>query len=445
MEQTAPVAAEERINSVDMLRGFALLGILLMNIQNFGIPGAAYGDPSAWAGETGWNLYYWCANQIFFEGKMRFLFSMLFGAGAVLLTERAERRGAGIGAADIYLRRNLWLVLFGMIHGYFIWEGDILYSYGMAGLGLFVFRVLPVKKLLIAAGVVFLLINLSTAGFVYSQFDQRDSGIAAIKVEEKKRTKEQKKAIEAYQEALDSRDIVKRKAKIEEQIAGMRKGYVDNLKHRAGNTFQGQTVAMLKFLLWDVLFPMLLGMALYKAGVLSAEKSAGFYATMSACGYMLGLPLLAFVTKMVVDSHWDIWTEPWLMASYEYGRLVVGLGHLGLILLIFKLGWLRPITYLLSKVGQMALTNYLLTSILMTLFFNGYGLGKFGALERHQLLFVVFSMWSINLILSPLWLRYFRYGPVEWAWRSLTYWKKQPMRLRNEIVGEASPSLPSEA
>jgi uncharacterized protein len=445
MEESAPIAAEERINSVDMLRGFALLGILLMNIQDFGLPGAAYGDPSAWAGATGWNLYYWCANQIFFEGKMRFLFSMLFGAGAVLLTERAERRGAGIGAADIYLRRNLWLILFGMIHGYFIWEGDILYSYGMAGMGLFVFRVLPVKNLLIASGVVFLLINFSAGGFVYSQFDERDSGIAALKVEEKKRTKEQKKAIEKYQEALDSKDIVKRKVKIEEEIANMRKGYLDNLKHRAPNTFQTETVGMLKFLLWDVLFPMLLGMALYKAGVLSAEKSAGFYAKMSACGYLLGLPPLAYLTKVVADSHWDLWTEPWLMASYEYGRLTVGIGHLGLMLLIFKLGWLKPLTYLLSRVGQMALTNYLLTSILMTLFFNGYGLGKFGTLERHQLLFVVFSMWSINLILSPLWLRYFRFGPVEWAWRSLTYWKKQPMRLRNEIVGEASPSLPSEA
>ncbi len=427
-----------------MLRGFALLGILLMNIQNFGIPGAAYGNPSAWAGDTGWNLYYWCANQIFFEGKMRFLFSMLFGAGAVLLTERAERRGAGIATADIYFRRNLWLVLLGMIHGYFIWDGDILYSYGMAGLGLFVFRVLPVKKLFIASGVVFLLINISTAGFVFSQFDNRDSGIAAAKVEEKKRSKEQKKAFEAYQESLESQDIVKRKVKMEEQITNRRKGYVDNLKDRAQGTFQLQTVSMLKFLLWDVLFPMLLGMALYKAGVLSAEKSAAFYAAFSACGYLLGIPPLAFVTKVVVGSNWDPWTEVWLMASYEYGRLAVGLGHLGLMLLIFRLGWLKPVTYLLSKVGQMALTNYLLTSILMTLFFNGYGLGKFGALERHQLLFVVFSMWSINLILSPLWLRYFRFGPVEWAWRSLTYWKKQPMRLRNEIVGEPSPILHSE-
>jgi len=416
-----------------------------MNIQNLGLPGAAYSDPSAWAGDTGWNLYYWVANQILFEGKMRFLFSLLFGAGIVLLTDRAERRGAGIATADIYLRRNLWLVLLGMIHGYLIWDGDILYSYGMAGLGLFVFRVLSVKKLLISAAIVFVVISISTSGFVYSQISMRAEGLAALKVEEKKRSKDQKKTVENYQAKLDEGDIVKRKAKIEEQVANMRKGYVGNLSTRASNTFGVQTVMMMKFLLWDVVFPMLLGMALYKAGVLSAQKSWAFYARMALIGYALGIPVLAYATKVVYDSHWDLWVNPWLMATYEYGRLTVGLAHLGLVLLVFKLGLLRPVTYLLSKVGQMALTNYLLTSILMTLYFNGYGLGMFAVLERHQLLYVVFSMWSINLILSPLWLKYFRFGPVEWAWRSLTYWKKQPMRLTVEPIGEPLQPLPSEA
>jgi uncharacterized protein len=445
MEQTAPVVAEERISSVDVLRGFALLGILLMNIQNFGLPGEAYENPAAWGGATHWNLYYWVANQIFFEGKMRFLFSLLFGAGIVLMTGRAEGRGAGIATADVYLRRNLWLVLLGMLHGYLIWEGDILYSYGMAGLGLFVFRVLSPKRLLLCAAIVFFLVSFSTGGFVYSQINRRTEGIAAAKVEEGKRTKEQKKAYDSYTAALDNADMVKRRAKIEEQVAEMRKGYFGSFGYRAGHTFGMETALMMKFILWDVVFPMLIGMALFKAGVLSAEKSAGFYAALAFCGYGLGIPVLAYTTKVVLDSHWDPWTLPWMMATHEYGRLTMGLGHLGLVLMIFKLGWVRPVTFLLSRVGQMALTNYLLTSILMTLYFNGYGLGMFAVLERHQLLYVVFSMWSINLILSPLWLRHFRFGPVEWAWRSLTYWKKQPFRLASEPIGEPSPSLPSEA
>ena len=440
-----PIEAQERISSIDVLRGVALLGILLMNIQNFGLPGAAYGNPSVWAGATGWNLYYWVANQIFFEGKMRFLFSLLFGAGTVLLTERAEQRGAGIQTADIYLRRCLWLVLIGMIHGYLIWEGDILYVYGMVGLGLFVFRGMSVRGLLIAAGVVFALMNFSSIGFYFAQVSERNDGRAALKIEEKKRTKEQKKSVESYQHSLEETDAVKRKEKIEEQIKTFRSDYLTLLKHRAPETFQIETTYMLEFGVTDVLFPMLLGMALYKSGVLSAKKSVRFYAGMAVTGYALGLPVLAYVTKLIVDSHWDLEAMPLNYTVYEYGRLPVGLGHLGLVLFICKLGWLRPVTWLLSKVGQMALTNYLLTSVLMTLFFNGYGLGKFGALERHQLLYVVFSMWSINLILSPIWLHYFRFGPVEWVWRSLTYWKRQPMRLESATSGDPSPALPSAA
>lgn len=450
METTAPVVAEERISSVDVLRGVALLGILLMNIQDFGLPGLAYDNPTAWGGATGWNLYYWVANQIFFEGKMRFLFSLLFGAGIVLITDRAANRGAGIAAADIYFRRNLWLILLGLLHGYMIWGGDILYSYGVTALGLFVFRVLSPKQLLIAAGVVFFLLNLSTVGYIYSELKRQPEGLAALKVPEAKRTKEQKKAVEVYQESLDSNDPVKRRVKIEEQVANMRKGYWEAIGVRAPHVFSTQTALMMKFLLWDVAFPMLLGMALYKADVLSASRPIGFYVRLALAGYAFGIPILAWSTRYVMQANWDVWARPWMMASYEYGRLTIGLGHLGLVLLIFKLGWLRPLTTALACVGQMALSNYLLTSILMTLYFNGYGLGMFAVLERHQLLFVVFSMWSINLIWSPVWLRYFRFGPVEWAWRSLTYWKKQPFRIGppadpSTPIGEPSPGLPSEA
>ncbi len=144
----------------------------------------------------------------------------------------------------------------------------------MTGLGLFVFRVLPVKKMLVWVAAIFLVINLSTVGFVFSQLNQSTEGLAALKIEEKKRTREQKKIVESYQATLDREDIVKRKVKIEEEIANMRKGYGANLAHRAHNTFGGETAGMLKFIPWDVLFPMLLDMALYKTGVLSAQKSA---------------------------------------------------------------------------------------------------------------------------------------------------------------------------
>ena len=153
----APVTNRERIVSIDTLRGVALLGILLMNIVVFGLPENAYDDPTIAGGHTGLNLAFWYANQIFFEGKMRTLFSMLFGAGVVLLTLRAEERGGGLRARGIYYRRTLWLVVFGLLHAYFIWMGDILYYYGVVGLMLF-----PLRKLrpaaLLAAGALLLMI-----------------------------------------------------------------------------------------------------------------------------------------------------------------------------------------------------------------------------------------------------------------------------------------------
>lgn len=447
---TRPVESSERLSSIDMLRGVALLGILLMNIQSFGLPGPAYDNPQAWGGATGWNLVYWVANQIFFEGKMRFLFSLLFGAGTVLLTERAVERGAGLATADIWLRRCLWMMLFGIVHAYFIWEGDILYAYGVTGLGLFVFRVLRAKTLLWTAAAVWLLVSLSTGvGMMFGAQYTRDEAYAALKVNEKDRTKKQKDAIEAYQKLLDAEDVVKRREKIDEEIQARRGGYGQTFAYRAPLAFAWQTTFMLKFGVGDVLFPMLLGMALYKLGILSGSRSFLFYAGWSATLYLLGVPVLAYVTQAVVASGWDPWVRPWLYGTYEYGRFTVGLAHLFLLLALYRSGLVQPLMWLLSKVGQMAFSNYILTSLLMTLYFNGYGLGNFGKLERHQLLFVIAGMWSINLILSPLWLRWFRFGPLEWAWRSLTYWKRQPFLRAQESLPDVStnPSagLPSSA
>src|SRR5262249_15637099 len=119
----------------------------------------------------------------------------------------------------------------------------------------------------------------------------------------------------------------------------------------------------------------------------------------------------------------------YLNTTADPGRFLVAMAYVGIIMMICKSGILKWPRYLLGSVGRMALTNYLLTSIVCTVIFNGYGFGMFAKLERAQLLPVVFGMWTVNLIISPIWLRYFRFGPAEWAWRSLTYWKKQPMRV----------------
>src|SRR5262247_209874 len=173
----APVTAQERIESVDALRGVALLGILLMNIIVFGLPMNAYHDPTIAGGHTGLNLVFWYANQIIFEDKMRALFSMLFGAGVVLLTQRAEERG-GPSARGIYYRRTLWLVVFGLLHTYFIWIGDILYFYGVVGLALFPFRKLRPAKLLAAGALLLMIFCGITTLTHYSLIRTRDQALA---------------------------------------------------------------------------------------------------------------------------------------------------------------------------------------------------------------------------------------------------------------------------
>src|SRR5262245_42883269 len=196
-DAVAPVAAQERLETLDVLRGAAVLGILLMNILSFGLAMHGGWNPleSAINGSnTRANLAYWFTSQIFFEGKMRCLFSLLFGAGTVLFIARGAGRGGGLRVADIYYRRTLWLLLFGVIHAYCIWSGDILYPYAIFGLMLFPFRQAKPQWLL-AAGVALILFG-AVRGLspVYDDYQLRARARAAAQLtaEGKPITEEQK-------------------------------------------------------------------------------------------------------------------------------------------------------------------------------------------------------------------------------------------------------------
>jgi uncharacterized protein len=196
-EAVAPVTAQERSQSLDVLRGAAVLGILLMNIVSFGL--ALHGgwnplETTINGGSTRANLAYWFTSQVFFEGKMRCLFSLLFGAGAALLIARGDERGGGLRVADIYYRRTLWLLLFGVIHGYCVWSGDILYSYAVFGLMLFPFRQAKPKWLLLAAATLFLLGAARGLWPIYDDYQLRSRARAAasLAAEGKPLTEEQK-------------------------------------------------------------------------------------------------------------------------------------------------------------------------------------------------------------------------------------------------------------
>jgi len=425
-----PVTQRERISAVDTLRGFALLGILLMNISSFALHEGFDFHPTS-IGNTGkLNMVLWAVRFVLFEGKMRAIFSMLFGAGVVLLTSRLEKRGEGLRAADIFLRRNLWLVTIGLVHGYFLWFGDILYAYGLTAL-LFLYpcRKLSARTLIITGLTAFAVTEIYGAVRYENRKHviERAQAAQAAEAAGQKLSDEQKDNVRAYQRILKAAHPDQEE--LDKEQAEMRGGYWTVIKRYDAITTELNGAGYYRFGFCDYVGMMLIGMGLLQAGFLSAQLPHRVYAWTAVLGYGVGLPFGALST-------WEAWRHGfeslallrWLLWPYDWQRLAVALAHAAVVLMVVKAGALRWITKPLAAVGQTALSNYLGTSLMCTLIFNGYGLGLFGRLQFYQLFYVVAAVWLINLIASPLWLKYFRFGPLEWMWRSLTYWKLQPMR-----------------
>ena len=433
-KQVEPVSAGERFFAVDVLRGFALLGILAMNIMAFGWPEAAYEDPFRGGGFEGADRGVWFFNHMFFEAKMMTIFSMLFGAGLVLMDQRAEKRGARI--RGVYYRRILWLLVIGLIHSYLIWWGDILVLYAECGLLLYFFRNKTPRTLIILGMSAMLVLIPLVVGFGGAVNFMRAASAryeAQIKAGEKHRGVDHM-LHEFWTENL--RDEIlpspEKKAKDwDKEMTDYRGGYFGIVKQRAPELAIVQTVGFLLGGEFFAMSRMLLGMGLMKLGVFSAQRSRRFYLWMIGLGYGVGLPLMVYDALQLIRHQFSFdYQILHLGALYNvFGSLVVALGHVGLLMLIVQSGAISWLTYRLAAVGRMALSNYLTHSIVCTTLFYGYGFGLFGQINRTGLAAIVLAIWIFQLIVSPIWLRYFRFGPAEWLWRSLTYWRLQPMRV----------------
>lgn len=429
----APVTSHERINSLDVLRGVALFGILLMNITGFGLIFQAYSDPTVMGGATGWDLRVWIMTNMFFEGTMRAMFSMLFGVGMVLMTSRMEVRGGGIEVADIYYRRTLWLFLFGIIHGYLLlWPGEILFAYGLFGLFLFPFRKTSAKRLIIYAGILILfgfglqLYQYDKAMKSYDKFQQAQKLSASAITPELKEGKEQWEKM--VNEAKPKEEEKKR------TVEGMQKGYFDVVLFLAPINRMVQTVFNYDYNPWDVLPMMLLGIALYKLKVITAALSYRAYFVMLVVGYGLGFAFNYREVTMIIQDNFSVYSQLTANLTYPFGRIAVAFGHIAVVMLFCKSNILVFLKKGLAAVGKMALTNYIMHSIICGLIFTGVGFGMFGQMQRHELYYIVASIWLFQLIASPIWLTYFRFGPLEWLWRSLTYKTWQPFRISAPVV-----------
>ena len=427
MSAFAPVRAEERISSLDTLRGFALLGILLMNIVGFGLHNA-YDNPLVAGGAEGWNLAAWVTMHILAEGKMRCLFSMVFGAGVVLLPGRAEERGAGGGAADIFLRRNLWLMLFGIFHAYLLWYGEILYPYGLCALALYPFRKLPARTLVLIGAVMVLGIAAANGLNGYLAMDTLKRGAEAEQLARAgtKLTAEQEEAKKKREEML--KEDHPSPEEVEKANKQWRGSLWEVLKIRGKIVWRWHNLAYYHVLYFDLFSMMFLGMGFYKLGIFSAARPAKFYALLALGGYAFGVPVNSFTAWTIVKSGFDLPTRLFCSTVYDVGRLSIALAHLAVLMLLCQKGWFGFLLRPLTAIGQTALSNYILHSLVCATLFTGVGFGLFGRLQRYELYFVVLTIWAVQMMISPMWLKRYRFGPLEWCWRSLTYWEKQPMK-----------------
>ncbi len=426
---SAPVAGKARIQSIDTLRGVALLGILLMNIIAFANPFAAYLIPTADGADSGINLATFMTMDIFVEGAMRAIFSMLFGAGMLIFLNKPNsdtERTKGL-----YYRRTLLLVAFGLFNAYvLLWLGDILYAYGMTGLILYFFRDVPAKKLVMISGGIFLLLTI-----VHSSGYYQASTLGAA-VDQIEALPEGTTLSEEQQQTLDDWDVFLEQQfvspdLVELQLQVMRSGYFSAFINLAPINLVLQTVAFVGNSFWDALAMMLLGMAFMKWGLLDASRSLRTYGLMALIGLGIGFPLNTWESVMFVSSGFDLQWTAFNRPTYDLGRLSLAVGYIGVVMLICKLGILSWARFILARVGQMALTNYLSHSLICGFIFMGWGLGLAGQLERLEIYYVVLGIWVFQLIASPLWLHYFRFGPAEWLWRSLTYRQRQPLRIQS--------------
>jgi uncharacterized protein len=423
-----PLKALERIQSIDVMRGIVLFGILLMNINMMALA-HAYEDPTISGGASGWNLYTWITTNLLFEGTMRALFSLLFGAGMFIFLDRLEKKGAGIKAADIYFRRILWLMLFGIIHAYLLlWKGEILFSYSVMGLLVYSFRNLAPKKLIIITVALF---SIST---IWNYADYKTTVSFMENVEMAKQFKSEGKVLtNELEEAAKEWDEMQKERTAEaitEYNINMRQDYFSVVAFLAPKNLELARKYTFRYDPWDILSMMLLGIAFFKLKILSAVKSFRFYAIMMLIGYAVGLSINYYEVTSIIDNNFSLLSMSKTAITYDLGRVFVSLGHIGLIMLFCKFPILEVLKKALAAVGKMALTNYIMHSVFALFIFTGAGFGLFGEFQRHELLYVVFAIWIFQLIASPLWLQYFAFGPLEWLWRNLSYNKRHALRKK---------------
>lgn len=411
-----------RIATLDIVRGVAVMGILAMNIVDFAMPPQAYMNPAAYGMASAADLAAWVFAFVFIDGKMRGLFSFLFGASMLLVIQGAEAKGEN--ATAIHYRRMLWLGAIGLFHYYLVWHGDILFGYAFAGMIAALFHD-KAPRALIVWGIELVVIQFAlfaaiSGNFLLTAAAAAESGSSA-------------EALAAWQDVERSFGRPDG-AEIAKELALYRGSYSAILEDRFTVQLFGPFKGLLLFS-WETLGYMLFGMAALKTGFLSGAWDARRYARVALIGFAIGVPYSALLAWLLIRADFDaaMLFAIWGTATVPVRPLMILATAAAIIVLTRRGG---PLVARIAAAGRAAFTNYLGTSILMTSLFFGYGLGLFGHLSRIELWLIVLPTWALMLLWSKPWLDRFRYGPLEWAWRSLARGAPQPMRRNADAAGD---------
>ena len=414
-DRPQPIAESgERIASLDFIRGLAVMGILAANIFAMGQPFTAYMFPEGFTtGLRPGDEWLWVAQFVLIDGKMRGLFSLLFGAGLYLFMERVWARG---GSVWLQVRRLLWLGLFGLIHFYFIWRGDILFLYAVSGLiAVAVFIGMSVRRKLVF-GILAYIVGALLYGMmtifmqVAADGDHADNAVFAPLQQE-------------LQVAADE-DLADGVAETKIRQDG---NYGEYVTHNVTQHTWGPA-ASLFFFAFETLPLMLFGMVLYRKGLFDGRWDSRKLRLWAWTGLVVGGALhllIAIATKNAGLTYYG--TLAAFVGWSHIPRLFMVLGLAVLLALHAPKagGWLAE---RVSAAGRAAFTNYLGTSIVMLFVFSNWGLDLFGQFGRVELYLVVLAAWMIMLAWSKPWLERYRYGPLEWLWRCLTYGRRFALR-----------------
>lgn len=427
---SAPVSASARIASLDILRGFALLGVLLLNILGFGMASLGYFHPFVGLGENSeLNYTIWATVNLFFEGSMRGLFSMLFGAGIVMFTTGFGSHSGTGKSAWLHYKRTFFLLLFGIFDAYvLLWTGDILILYAIAGAVLYPLRNAKPKTLMILSVIILLCSSFvfATAGTFMTE--GRDAAAIIEADPEGSHSKELHEQAELWYESEGT--FTYNETAIQEELDLRRGSYSEVAKYSAKTVNEHLMFFTPLFMMWDAIGMMLLGMATYRLGFLSAQRSKADYIRLTVFGFSIGLLVNGIELYQAIESNYDILIiSGWFQGSYHIGRVSMALGWLGIVMLVCQSELWPSLRLRLSAVGRTALSNYLLHSFFCLFIFTGAGFGLIGTFERWELYVIVLAIWLFQLFASSWWLKRYAFGPAEWLWRTMTYGKKQKWRV----------------